>query len=49
MNQEAINEGIEKAGFELSTNQATIDHARQTIAEAQAMLEASQMKQEEAL
>lgn len=43
-NQGAINEEIGKARFELSANQLTIHYVCQTIAKAQAILEASQMK-----
>lgn len=44
-NQEAINEEIEKTRFELTANQATIDRARLTVTNTQAILEASQAKQ----
>lgn len=46
-NQEAINEKMEQERFEFTANQATIECAHKTIAKVQAILEATQAKQDE--
>lgn len=47
VSHEAINEEIKKAIFELNANQFTTDRTRQIVAKAQAILEVSQLKEEE--